>query len=133
MIISFFAHLIASFITLPILAIMFFFILFYLIFQDKKVAIQWTMVGSTFFIMLSISKTIEQLWSISFTWLLIALVLCVALGLTYLQYRLRGEIFYDRLFKGTFTISFLLFLPIHVLLYLWVIISSLTTSVFGSS
>lgn len=125
------AHLIALLTTLPIISFCLFFILCYLYLKNKKEALQWAMIGCTFFLILSIGKTIEQLWSLSFTWLLFILVLIIAICLTYLQYTIRGQVNYNKLFKGTFTISFLFFLPIHVLLYLWVIVSSFTYSLFS--
>lgn len=125
------AHLIAFFITLPIISFCFFFILFNFYLKNKKEALQWAMIGCTFFLILFIGKTIEQMWNLSLTWALYILVLIIAACLTYLQYTLRGQIDYYKLIKGTFAISFLFFFPIHVLLYLWVIVSSFTYALFS--
>jgi hypothetical protein len=92
--------------------------------KNKQLAIHWSINVTTILILISVPLTLQQLWGVSLLWLIILIVTAIIIGLTYLQYVVHDQIIYDRLIKGIVRLTFLLFLPIHVSLYVWVVVRS---------
>jgi hypothetical protein len=122
--VSFFASVLASLALFPLLSFLLISGGIYLKNKNKKEAIQKAIPFTTFLLLISVQTTITQIWDVHLWWLLFIFISIIAIGLLYLQYTIRGEINYQRLWQGTVRLTFLFFLPIHILLFLWVFIQS---------
>lgn len=124
MLVNIIAPLIASLTLFPLLTFILVYVVFVLTLKSKEKALQWAISITTVLTIISISITIKQLWNVSLLWLLLVIILLIGSGLTYVQYTLHGQINYMRLAKGIVRLAFLFFVPIHILLYIWVVIRS---------
>ncbi|GAA0364539.1 DUF3397 family protein [Bacillus horti] len=129
MLVNIFAQLVATLALFPLLSFILVYILLFLSTRSKEKALQWAISISTILIIISISITIKQLWGVSLQWLLFVIILLIGSALTYLQFTLHGQINYYKLTKGIIRLSFLLFVPVHIFLYIWVVIRAAFISV----
>lgn len=129
MLVNIFAPLIASLTLFPLLSFVLIYIVVLFSFKSKDKALQWAINVTTFLILVSITMTIKQLWNVSLLWLFIVLILLIGAGLTYLQYSLHGQVLYPKLLKGIIRLTFLIFVPVHIFLYIWVVIRSVFVAI----
>ena len=122
MLVSFIANTLATLSIFPILSFVLIYFGIFLYYKDKKLALYWSINITTFLILISVYMTVQLLWSISILWLILLLVFIIIGGLGTMQYRLRGDLQFDKLLNGTIRLMFLLFFPIHLLLLIWVVI-----------
>jgi hypothetical protein len=122
--VSFFAKVLAALALFPLLSFLLISGSIYFKTKDKKEAIQKAIPFTTFLLLISVQTTITQIWDVHLWWLLFIFISIIGIGLLCLQYTIRGEINYQRLWQGTVRLTFLFFLPIHILLFIWVFIQS---------
>jgi hypothetical protein len=125
---SILANIVATLAVLPLLSFALIYAAVYFLTKSKEEALQWAITITTILFLISIPLTLQHIWGVSLIWLIILIVLCIIGGLAYLQYLIHGKINYSRLMKGIVRLTFLLFLPIHVILYLWVVIEAMIQS-----
>lgn len=125
---SILANIVASLAILPLISFGIIFVLVYVLTKNKEKAVNWSINMVTILFLISVPLTLQYLWGISLVWLIILMFLMIAGGLTYLQFLIHGQMNYPKLIKGIVRLTFLLFLPIHVILYLWVVIEAMIQS-----
>lgn len=125
---SILANIVASLAILPLISFGIIFVLVYVLTKNKEKAVNWSINMVTILFLISVPLTLQYLWGISLVWLIILMFLMIAGGLTYLQFLIHGQMNYPKLIKGIVRLTFLLFLPIHVILYLWVVIKAMIQS-----
>lgn len=125
---SILANIVASLAILPLISFGIIFVLVYVLTKNKEKAMNWSINMVTILFLISVPLTLQYLWGISLVWLIILMFLMIAGGLTYLQFLIHGQMNYPKLIKGIVRLTFLLFLPIHVILYLWVVIEAMIQS-----
>ncbi len=114
-----FASILATFVTLPILA-------FYLIYivnvkrtKNKKNALKLAVDGSTILFMFAVYYIALEIWGESFFWLIITTVLLVAIIFTLIHWKLSQDIHFGKLLKGILRFNFLLFFVVYFLLSIY--------------
>lgn len=122
-------HLTAVFTILPIVSFLCIYVCLLYWKKDKTLALHWSIHITAILLLISIKVTVQQLWGVSIFWILASVLFIILIGLTLLQYNIRREIHYGRLITGALRLSFLLFLPIHVILYGWVVLTALMQSI----
>lgn len=125
---SILANIVASLAILPLISFGIIFVLVYVLTKNKEKAVNWSINMVTVLFLISVPLTLQYLWGISLVWLIFLMLLIIAGGLTYLQFLIHGQMNYPKLIKGIVRLTFLLFLPIHVILYLWVVIEAMIQS-----
>lgn len=125
---SILANIVASLAILPLISFGIIFVLVYVLTKNKEKAVNWSINMVTILFLISVPLTLQYLWGISLVWLIFLMLLIIAGGLTYLQFLIHGQMNYPKLIKGIVRLTFLLFLPIHVILYLWVVIKAMIQS-----
>lgn len=125
---SILANIVASLAILPLISFGIIFVLVYVLTKNKEKAVNWSINMVTILFLISVPLTLQYLWGISLVWLIFLMLLIIAGGLTYLQFLIHGQMNYPKLIKGIVRLTFLLFLPIHVILYLWVVIEAMIQS-----
>lgn len=125
---SILANIVASLAILPLISFGIIFVLVYALTKNKEKAVNWSINMVTILFLISVPLTLQYLWGISLVWLIFLMFLIIAGGLTYLQFLIHGQMNYPKLIKGIVRLTFLLFLPIHVILYLWVVIEAMIQS-----
>lgn len=125
---SILANIVASLAILPLISFGIIFVLVYVLTKNKEKAVNWSINMVTILFLISVPLTLQYLWGISLVWLIFLMLLMIAGGLTYLQFLIHGQMNYPKLIKGIVRLTFLLFLPIHVILYLWVVIKAMIQS-----
>ncbi|WP_202076945.1 DUF3397 family protein [Caldalkalibacillus salinus] len=128
MLVSIIAHLTAGLSLFPLLSFILLFFVLYVFTRDKRLAVHWSINVTCLLLVVSIYLTVKQLWGISIHWLLGTIIFLIISVLTYLQYAIRGDIYLDRLAKGAIRLTFLLSVPVHVVLYIWVVIRAVLSS-----
>lgn len=125
---SILANIVASLAILPLISFGIIFVLVYVLTKNKEKAVNWSINMVTILFLISVPLTLQYIWGISLVWLIFLMLLIIAGGLTYLQFLIHGQMNYPKLIKGIVRLTFLLFLPIHVILYLWVVIEAMIQS-----
>lgn len=128
MITNMIAYIIATLSLFPLLSFALFYVLIYVLTKNKSSAFHWAINISTLPILISVSVSVRQLWEVNIGWILILILLLLVAGLTYLQFYVRGQIDLMRLTRGVIRLSFMIFLPIHVVLYIWMVIRAMITA-----
>lgn len=122
--VSLFASLLASLAIFPLLSAAFIYGIAFFMTKNKVRAMNWMVNSTTILLIISVHMTIEQLWNYSLLWLFLLIIFLILACLTFLQFSVYKEIHYHRLARGVMRLSFIFFLPLHLLLLLWVVISS---------
>jgi hypothetical protein len=124
LLVSLFANLLAALAIFPLLTFLFIYAITKYITKDKKTSMGWAINISTVLILISVHMTILYLWKFSLFWLILLIVLVIVAGLTFLQFSMYSEMKYGKLMRGVTRLTFVLFLPIHLLLIFWVVLRS---------
>jgi hypothetical protein len=124
LLLSILANTVATLAIFPLISFVFLYFGISFWTRNKQLALQWSINITTVLILISVPLTLQQLWGVSLLWLIILVIAVIVVGLAYLQYAVHDQFIYDRLFKGIVRLTFLFFLPIHIILYLWVVVRS---------
>ncbi|WP_025028056.1 DUF3397 family protein [Caldalkalibacillus mannanilyticus] len=124
MLVSLFANLFALFTIFPILSAIIIYALVFLVTKDKKNALEWSINITTVLLLISVNMSIQLLWDLSLFWLILLIILLIIGGLTFLQFSVYNQLHYARLARGVIRLTFVLFLPIYLVLMLWVVLES---------
>jgi hypothetical protein len=128
MIISIIAHLTATLSLFPLLSFVLIYTFTFFMTKSKSSALQWAINMTTLLILISIAVTVQQLWEVNIAWVLMVIIIFLFTALAYLQFMVRGQIDLTRLLRGIIRLSFILFLPIHLVLYIWVVIHAMISA-----
>lgn len=111
---NFIAGLAATFIMLPFVVYILFFILIKQMTHNHKKAVQMAMDISTIFFVFSVHYLISVIWELQLFWILLVVLLCIAIFVVLLHYKIKGEIVFGKIMKGFWRVSFAFFLLIYI-------------------
>jgi hypothetical protein len=114
-----FSWLVATFITIPILGYIVFFVISKQITKNHRKAVQASIDLSTILFICSVHYLIKAIWGLSLIWVIILTMLIMAIIVVLVHYKVKEEIVLDKIFKGFWRVNFLLFFCAYLLLVLY--------------
>lgn len=119
------ASIIATFITLPVLAWIVIFFASYRITQHKKRSFQVAVDITTVFFMIACYFLIYEIWHLSMFWMIAIIVLLSGILFSVVLWKVRGDIDTKRLLKGVWRFNFLLFFIGYTVLFVYGLLNRL--------
>lgn len=123
------AWILATFVTLPILAFYLIYIVTVKITKNKKYSIKLAVDLSTIIFIISVYYIAYEIWSFSLFWFILIAILLVAIIFTLIHWKVSDDIDMVKLIKGIWRVNFILFFIAYFILSiygLFVRISSIT-------
>ncbi|WP_153124243.1 DUF3397 domain-containing protein [Peribacillus tepidiphilus] len=114
-----FSWLVATFITIPVLGYIVFFVISKQITKNHRKAVQASIDLSTILFICSVHYLIKAIWGLSLIWVIILTMLIMAIIVVLVHYKVKEEIVLDKIFKGFWRVNFLLFFCAYLLLVLY--------------
>ncbi|WP_374721965.1 DUF3397 domain-containing protein [Peribacillus tepidiphilus] len=114
-----FSWLVATFITIPILGYIVFFVISKQITKNHRKAVKASIDLSTILFICSVHYLIKAIWGLSLIWVIILTMLIMAIIVVLVHYKVKEEIVLDKIFKGFWRVNFLLFFCAYLLLVLY--------------
>lgn len=124
---SIISSVLAIFITIPILAYILIFIISKQITKNHRKAVNFALDGSTIFFILSVHFLVLTIWDKSFLWAIFLFMICCAMIFIIMNWKIKGEIIFNRIFKGFWRFSFLIFLFAYVGLTIYGLIQTVNS------
>jgi hypothetical protein len=117
-----FFSFLATFITAPIFVYILLFIISKLITKNHRKSVQLAVDYSTIFFILAVHFLIFTIWQRSLLWVIIIFILLCAIIFVIINWKVKGEIIFNRVFKGFWRFSFLIFLFAYLILTVYGIV-----------
>lgn len=124
---SIISSVLAIFITIPILAYILIFIISKQFTKNHRKAVNFALDGSTIFFILSVHFLVLTIWDKSFLWAIFLFMICCAMIFIIMNWKIKGEIIFNRIFKGFWRFSFLIFLFAYVGLTIYGLIQTVNS------
>ncbi|RFU71167.1 DUF3397 domain-containing protein [Peribacillus saganii] len=121
-----FSWLAATFVTIPLLGYIVFFIIAKQITKNHRRSVHLSMDFSTLLFIISVHYLIQAIWGHSLIWLLLLIMLAVASTVVIAHYKVKQEIIIRKVFKGFWRVNFLLFFCIYFCLVIYGMISRIS-------
>lgn len=121
------SSVLAIFITIPILAYLLIFIISKQFTKNHRRSVHMALDGSTIFFILSVHFLVITIWEKSFLWAIFIFMLCYAMIFIIINWKIKGEIIINRIFKGFWRFSFLIFLFAYIGLTIFGLIQSVNS------
>ncbi|MCL7746361.1 MULTISPECIES: DUF3397 domain-containing protein [Halalkalibacter] len=110
------AFVIATIVTIPLLGWYMIYITSVKISKNKSKSMRRASDWTTLLFMIAVYFIMIEIWAQSFLWIILAIFFFIALVVTWIQWRVSGDIQTIKLFKGIWRFNFLTFVIIYVLL-----------------
>jgi hypothetical protein len=117
----------ATFITAPILIYIIIFVISKLVIKNHRKAVQSAIDYSTVFFILSVHFLVLAIWGKSFLWAIFIFLFTCAIIFVIINWRLKGEIVFYRVFKGFWRFCFLVFFIAYLVLTVYGVIERVTS------
>lgn len=124
-----FSNLAAIFVTIPILAYVLIFVISKQITKQHRRAVRYALDGSTLLFIISVHFLITTIWEKSFLWLILLLILIIGVAVAFLNWKVKQEIDYNRVFRGFWRFNFLMFFSAYIILIIIGIVQSVSNAV----
>ncbi|MEQ2529225.1 DUF3397 domain-containing protein [Robertmurraya yapensis] len=124
-----FSNIAAIFVTIPILGYVLIFVISKQITKHHRRAVRYALDGSTILFIISVHFLIMTIWEKSFLWLIILLILMIGVAVAFLNWKVKQEIDYNRVFRGFWRFNFLMFFSAYVILIIIGIVQSVSNAV----
>ncbi|KGA97023.1 hypothetical protein AJ85_06875 [Alkalihalobacillus alcalophilus ATCC 27647 = CGMCC 1.3604] len=111
-----FSWVFATFATLPILAWYVIYIFTVKRIKNKKRAIRLASDFSAIWFIISVYFISFEIWSRSFFWFICLTVIMIAMIVTWIHWRVSGDLVVSKLFRGILRMNFLIFFLLYILL-----------------
>ncbi|HZG71607.1 MAG TPA: DUF3397 domain-containing protein [Chondromyces sp.] len=115
--------LISIIVFVPLLGYIAVFMIAKKMFKHHRKAVGAAIDISTIFFLCSVHYLIRAIWDVSLFWLLIAAILIIVAVFTVMHWKVKKEILFMKVFRGSWRVSFLLFFSLYIILFLYGIIS----------
>ncbi|MDZ5470690.1 DUF3397 domain-containing protein [Bacillus sp. 31A1R] len=125
---AFFSSIIATFITLPILGYLIVFIISKQITKHHRRSVKIALDASTILFILSVHFLIIVIWQKSFLWMILLGLISVAIIVVVLNWKLKEEIDFTRVFRGFWRFTFMIFFSIYIVLICIGLFKSISSS-----
>jgi hypothetical protein len=106
---GFFVGTLATIVTVPILALIMFYIIARFVTKNNKRSFHVAIDTSTFFFILAVHFLIIIIWEQSLLWVILTVLLAIATLMVLLHYKMKEEIHFFKVLKGFWRCNFLLF------------------------
>ncbi|OIJ17736.1 hypothetical protein BKP45_19400 [Anaerobacillus alkalidiazotrophicus] len=113
------AWIVATFVTLPLLAFYFVYIVSVKTTKNKRRSIKLAVDVTTILFIFAVYYIAYELWALSLFWLILIAILIVAIIFTIIHWKLSKDIELKKLIKGIWRLNFLLFLIVYFLLSIY--------------
>ncbi|KAA0548036.1 DUF3397 domain-containing protein [Bacillus sp. BGMRC 2118] len=110
---SLFSGVLATFITIPLLSFLLFFIALRTFVEKKKRAFQYSVDVTTFFLIFSVNYLGQVIFNVSFVSYILIFILLIAIIFLFLQWKVNEEVKFTKVVKGVWRCNFLFFLVFH--------------------
>lgn len=117
-------------ITLPILSFILIFIVSKAFTKNRHRSVRHAIDGSTVFFIIAVYFLNETIWGQSFLWLILLVMIFVAMIVSVVHWKWRGEVDFLRIARGTWRLQFLIFSFGYLILLIIGIIKSIVYAVF---
>jgi len=111
---NFIAGVAATFIMLPFIVYILFFVIIKQMTRNHKKAVQIAMDISTIFFVCSVHYLILVIWDLQLFWILLMVMSCIAILVVLIHYKLKGEIIFSKIVKGFWRVSFAFFVITYI-------------------
>jgi hypothetical protein len=119
-------------IIVPFIAYIIVFFAVKLITNKHRKAVSYAIDITTLFLILSVNNIAFVIWSHSFLWMIILLMLLFAILFVFIYWHFQNEIVYLKIFKGYWRFNFLLFFVAYIFLIIYGITRSVMESVMAN-
>lgn len=120
---AFFSSITAIFMIAPILFFIIVFSIVKLITKKQRTARNAAINMTTFVLILSVHFLVMAIWGKSMIWLILVVLLFVAIIFSFMFWKIKEEMIYNKMLIGYIRLNFLLFSGIYFLLFCYGIIS----------
>ncbi|GAE24139.1 hypothetical protein JCM9140_48 [Halalkalibacter wakoensis JCM 9140] len=110
------ASVIATIVTIPLLGWYFIYIVNVKVTKNKSKAIRLASDWTTLLFMVAVYFIMAELWGQSFIWIILAVFFFISIIVTWMHWKVSGDIQTRKLFKGIWRFNFLFFLILYFLL-----------------
>jgi hypothetical protein len=121
------SSIMATFITAPILIYIIIFVISKLVIKNHRKAVQSAIDYSTVFFILSVHFLVLAIWGKSFLWAIFIFLFTCAIIFVIINWKLKGEIVFFRVFKGFWRFCFLVFFITYLVLTIYGVIERVTS------
>lgn len=121
---SIISSVLSVFFMAPILGFVVVFVLLKLFTKDSRKSVKRALDYTTILFIISVHFLIVAIWGISLIWLIFLLMVFFAMVLVILNWRVKGEIFLTRVFKGVWRLNFIFFFTVYITLTIYGLIES---------
>lgn len=125
----FFSNIAAAFVTVPILGYILIFVVSKQITKKHRRAVQIAIDGSALLFIISVHYLIITIWEKSLLWVILLLIMFVGIGVVFINWKVKEEIDYTRVFRGFLRFNFLIFFSLYSVLLIIGIVRSITNAV----
>ncbi|MEW9050367.1 MAG: DUF3397 domain-containing protein [Neobacillus sp.] len=101
--------LLAIFLTIPVLGFILIFILARVITNNLRSSLHKAFDYSTLLFILAVHFLIITIWGKSFLWLIVLFMIIIAMAFAIIHWKVKGEIDFNKVFKGFWRFNFLFF------------------------
>ncbi|MHC0037270.1 DUF3397 domain-containing protein [Pseudoneobacillus sp. C159] len=122
MMVDIFSSFLATFITVPMFVYFVLFIVSKVMTKHHRRSVQLAIDYSTIFFILAVHFLIVTIWERSFLWVIIIIMLFCAIIFAIINWKVKGEIIFTRVFKGFWRFCFLIFVIAYLSLLIYGII-----------
>ncbi|MDT8859131.1 DUF3397 domain-containing protein [Alkalihalobacillus sp. MEB130] len=110
------AAVIATIVTVPLLGWYVIYLTSVKISKNKSKSLRRASDWTTVLFMMAVYFILIELWDQSFGWLILAIFFLIAFFVTWIQWKVSGDIQTNKLFKGIWRFNFLFFVILYLLL-----------------
>jgi predicted lysophospholipase L1 biosynthesis ABC-type transport system permease subunit len=126
------AWVIATIVTIPLLGWYLIYITTVKISKNKSKSLRLASDWTTILFMVAVYFIMVELWARSFLWIILAAFFFIAILVTWIHWKLSGDIQVGKLFRGIWRFNFILFFLLYVLLFSYGLILRIFASVSSS-
>ncbi|MBU8877713.1 DUF3397 domain-containing protein [Bacillus sp. FJAT-29790] len=126
---SFFSAIVATFVTIPILAYLLVFIISKQVTRQHRRSVHIALDVSTLLFVISVHYLIVTIWAQSYLWVIFLSMLIIAVIFVIIHWRVKQEINFTLIFKGFWRLNFFIFFTAYVVLMVIGLVQSVSAFV----
>ncbi|MEH7177282.1 DUF3397 domain-containing protein [Neobacillus vireti] len=128
---SFISSIITIFLTIPLLGFLIIYIIYKLITKNTKKSFHKALDYSTVLFIFAVHFLLITIWEKSFFWLIFLVLIIIAMVFVLINWKVKGEIEFTKVFKGFWRFNFLVFFLTYISLMIFGILRSALTFTFS--
>lgn len=128
---SFISSIITIFLTMPLLGFFMIYILNKLITKNTRKSFHKALDYSTILFILAVHFLFITIWEKSFFWWIFLVLILIAMVFVVINWKVKGEIVFTKVFKGFWRFNFLVFFLAYISLTIFGILQSALTFTFS--